>query len=291
MRRAGWLALALCTLASPSRAYDSLFERIAGDATLARLFPDYDARAEVQDGFLIGTGTERVRRLPNGQLRIERTRHYTAVRDTDNGRIASLPEPWDARAVLLVTPSLRLIMADTMLAFKRSGDGVFPDEKLSKRHDWLFKVDHTTLRATADGKRLTYATYSGNKRVGGETYDYPPDSMPLEIVALLLSIAVQRQLDTFDFDLVVPGGSTHGVRAQTHRTRDVRRFAQGYRIPKAHLTTNETLAVVDMRLASPIKYVFFPHHFYMAFSAREPWKLTMMWGGDPDENLQAFRTE
>jgi hypothetical protein len=37
--------------------------------------------------------------------------------------------------------------------------------------------------------------------------------------------------------------------------------------------------------------VFFPHHFYLAFSASEPSKLVMMWGGDPDKNLQAFRID
>ncbi|HKU36602.1 MAG TPA: hypothetical protein VJR89_00605, partial [Polyangiales bacterium] len=93
MRRSGWLALALCLSASPSHAYDSLFDRIRSDATLASVFPNSDARAQVEDGFLLGTGTESVRRLPDGRLRIERTRHYTRVRDTESGRVATLPEP------------------------------------------------------------------------------------------------------------------------------------------------------------------------------------------------------
>jgi hypothetical protein len=151
-------------------------------------------------------------------------------------------------------------------------------------------VDHTSLRASADGKHLSYQVFLGDKRVKSENYDYPADSVPLELVGLLLTVAVQRQLDTFDFALLV-GSDTHGVRAQTHRTRDLRRWAQGYRLPKSRLVANETQAVVDMRLASPIKYIFFPHHFYMAFSVREPWKLNLLWGGDPDENLQAVRVD
>ena len=284
-------ALALCLLPSPSRAYDSIFQRIGGDTTLAGLFPDSDARAEVQEGFLIGTGSEAVRHLPDGRLRIERTRHYTRVRDIESGRVANLPEAWEARSILIVSSSLRLMAADTWLHFKRSGDGVLAGEKLSERHDWLFKVDRTSLRTAPDGKHLTYQVFLGSKRVSSESYDYPTDTTPLEIVSLLLTVAVQRQLDAFDFQLLVPGGSTHGVRAQTHRTRDLRRFAEGYRVPKTRLLSNEAQAVVDMRLASPIKYVFFPHHFYMAFSVREPWKLMMLWGGDPDENLQAVRIE
>ena len=290
MRRATWVAVALCLLASPGRAYESIFDRIGNDATLSRVFPESDARAEVQEGFLLGTGTERIRHLPDGQLRIERTRVYTRVRDTDTGRIVTLPEPWLGRAVVTVSPKLRLLAADTWIQFKRSGDGVLGGEKLSERYDWVFKVDHTSLRATADGKHLSYQVFLNNKRVKSENYDYPSDSVPLELVGLLLTVAVQRQLDTFDFDLLA-GSDTHGVRAQTHRTRDIRRYAQGYRLPKTRLLSNEPLAVVDMRLASPIKYMFFPHHFYMAFSVKEPWKLNLLWGGDPDENLQAVRID
>lgn len=291
MRRPATLAmLALCLIASPSRAYESIFERIGNDSKLSRIFPESDARAEVQEGFLIGTGTETVRHLPDGRLRIERTRNYTRVRDTDTGRIATLPEPWKGRSVLTVAPNLRLLAADTWIQLKRSGDGVLGGEKLSERYDWVFKVDRISLRATPDGKQLTHQVFLGSKQVSSETYDYPRDSVPLELIGLLLTVAVQRQLDAFDFDLVV-GDDIHGVRAQTHRTRDLRKYAQGYRLPKARLVQDEPVAVVDMRLASPIKYVFFPHHFYMAFSVKEPWKLNLLWGGDPDENLQAVRID
>ena len=81
------------------------------------------------------------------------------------------------------------------------------------------------------------------------------------------------------------------MRAETHRTRDLARYAKGYRVPKSRLTPSEPTALVDMRLASPVKHLFFPHHFFMTFSVREPWKLTLLWGGDPDENLQAFRVD
>ena len=49
------------------------------------------------------------------------------------------------------------------------------------------------------------------------------------------------------------------------------------------------LAVVDAWLASPIKYLFFPHHFYLVYAAEEPEKLLALWGGDPDEHMQAVR--
>ncbi len=285
------LALALFVCASDSRADGSLFARIGKDPTLSQLFPDTIAKAEVQDGFLLGTGTERTRHLPDGRMQVDRTRRYTRVRDTESGRIATLPEPWEARSTLIMLNTLRLVSVDTRLTFKRSGDAVFSDHELSERHEWLFGVDRTQIRASKDGTKLTHQSFRGGKRVESETYDYPPDSMPLEIVGILLSVTVARKLDRFDFQLLVPGGDTHGVRAETHRTRDLRRFAKGYRVPPARLTAKELTAVVDMRLDSPVKYVFYPHHFYMAYSAAEPWKLTMMWGGDPDENLQAFRVE
>jgi hypothetical protein len=294
-RRSLWVAtagvaLALLT-AGAAAAYDSWFERVRVDAALARSFPTSESHAEVNDGFLLGTGTEVVRTQTNGNLQVERTRQYTRIRDTDTGRVATFPEPWRARSVLTVSPALRLLSADTQLFFKRSGDGVFPGSKLSERHAWLFEVDRTRLTAARDGRRLTLESYKAGKRVDSEAYDYPRDAVPLELVGMFVSIAVERRLDKFDFDLLVPGGSTHGVRAETYRTRDLTRFAKGYRVPKSRLTASEPLAVVDMRLASPVKYLFFPHHFYMAFSVREPWKLVMLWGGDPDENLQAFRLD
>jgi hypothetical protein len=83
----------------------------------------------------------------------------------------------------------------------------------------------------------------------------------------------------------------HGVRSTVTLTRDVRKEARGYRVPKDRQLAKEPLAVVDMRLASPFKYLFFPHHFYMAFSAAQPSKLMMMWGGDPEATLQAFRVD
>ncbi|HET6339761.1 MAG TPA: hypothetical protein VFG30_41405 [Polyangiales bacterium] len=277
--------------AGVTHAYDSWFERIRPERPLSRLFPASESRAEVSDGFLLGTGSEIIRPLADGRLQIERTRIYTRVRDTETGRIAPLPEPWRARSVLTVLPSLRLIGVDTQLFFKRSGDTVFQGSRLSERHDWLFKVDRTRIAASADGKRLTLESYQARKRTKSETYDYPADAIPFEVVGMFLSVAVERQLDKFDFELLLPGGSTHGVRAETHRTRDLRHYAEGYRIPKSRLVAREPLALVDLKLASPVKYVFFPHHFYMAFSIGEPWKLTMLWGGDPDENLQAFRID
>lgn len=275
----------------PGLAYESLIDRLGAKVNLGRLFPEALARASVQDGFLLGTGSERIERLPDGALRIERTRHYTQVRHPETRKLATLPRPWEVTATLTVTPDLRLSFADTRLAFHRDGDRVFPDRALSDAHDWLFKSDRSTLRSSADGKRLTRHSYLGKQQLDSDTYDYPSEAVPLEIVGLYLAVAVARRIDQFDFQLLVPGGSTHGVRAVTHRTRDVRRLAKGYRVPSRKLVSAEPLAVVDMRLSSPIKYVFFPHHFYLAFSAQEPSKLVMLWGGDPDENLQAFRID
>lgn len=277
--------------AAQGHAFTSLFERVRQDATLASGLPDSDARASVEEGLLIGIGGEKIRRLPDGRLRIDRTRRYTRIRHPETGKIFNLPEPWDGTATLFVDPSLRLISSDTRFNFKRSADNVLGDYKLSEHQAWMFENDRSVLRASKDGKSLTHTGYLGGKPVKTERYDYPPSAMPLEIVGLLLAVAIERKVDQFDFELIVPGGGTHGVRAQVHRTRDLSRFAKGYRVPKQKLQTAEPVALIDMRLASPVKYVFFPHHFYLAFSEREPWKLEMLWGGDPDKNLQAFRID
>ena len=276
--------------AAQSHAFTSLFERVRQDATLASSLPESEARATLEEGFLIGTGTERMRKMPDGKLRIDRTRHYTRIRHPETRKIVDLPQAWNATSVMIVQPSLRLVSSDTRLDFKRDADGILGDYKLSDHHSWLFESDRSVVRVSQDGKSLIRQAYLAGKQVKRESYDYPPHAMPIEIIGLFLAVAVERRVDQFDFELITPGGDTHGVRAQVHRTRDVRRYAQGYRVPSQRLVAQETLALIDMRLASPVKYLFFPHHFYLAFSEREPWKLMMMWGGDPDTNLQAFRT-
>ena len=281
--------LALFALPPLAHAFESLFVRIRLDPSLAALFTESEAHAEVQDGFLIGEGSERIRRLPDGRLSIERKRKYTAVRNTETKAVAKLPEPWSASSSVLIEPNLRLVRSDTRYDFKPSGDGVFPAGKLSDKHSWLFEKDRTLVRAVDQGRRLQRQEIQRGKVIKEDRYDYPVTSAPLEVIGLYLSVAVARGIDRFDFDLLVPGGDTHGVRSEITRTRDLTRFAEGYRVPKARLKVAEPLAVVDMRLASPFKHVFFPHHFYMAFSIENPDRLVMMWGGDPDSNLQAFR--
>jgi hypothetical protein len=271
-------------------AFDSLFSRIKADASLAQIFPDGTARADIQEGMLIGTGSEQLQHRPDGRLNVTRTRHYTSLRRPDTKQVAKLPEPWEASTSMLLEPNLRLVQAETKIRFKQAqGDALFPDYKLSEEHKWLFEADRSVIKAVEGGKKLSMQMYRQGKPVKQSTFDYPADSAPIELVGLLLSAAVARGVDKFDFQLLVPGDGTHGIRAQVHRTRDVAKFAQGYRVPKGRLKTAEALAVLDMRLASPVKYLFYPHHFFMAFSIEHPDRLMMMWGGDADTNLQAFR--
>ncbi|MEY4578831.1 MAG: hypothetical protein RL701_3534 [Pseudomonadota bacterium] len=272
-------------------AFDGLFSHVRVDRSLAAGFQDSDTEADVQDGFLIGVGRERVRRLPDGRLSIERWRRYTAVRNADTHAVAKLPEPWSVHANVLLEPTLRVIRVDTRFDFKPSGDHVFSDTTLSEKYKWLFEADHTLLRAVDQGRRLQLQSFRQGKGVKQQTYDYPVGSAPLDVVGLVLALAVQRSVDQFDFDLIAPDGSVHGIEAKVTRTRDLRGFAKGYRVPKERLVTPAPVAMVDMRLASPIKYLFFPHHFFMAFASEQPDQLLMMWGGDPDTNLQAFRRE
>jgi len=281
----------ICAYPQLAHGFDSLLHHVRLEPALANVFRDVDAYADVQDGFLIGTGSERVRHLPDGRLSIERVRHYTSVRRSDTQAVAKLPEPWEATASILLEPTLRLIRADTKLNFKRSGDSAFRDYKLSEKHAWLFESDRSLLRSVDAGRRLQLQTFQHGKLHKQDTYDYPGDAIPLEVVGMFLAVAVQRGVDRFDFNLLVPGGDIHGVRSEVTRTRDLRRFAAEYHVPRQRLVTAEPLALVDMRLASPIKYLFYPHHFYMAFSTTHADELAMMWGGDPDTNLQAFRRE
>jgi hypothetical protein len=281
----------ICACPQLAHGFDSLLQRVRPEPALANAFRDADSEADVQDGFLIGVGSERVRHLPDGRLSVERVRRYTSVRRSDTQAVAKLPEPWEATASILLEPTLRVIRIDTKLNFKRSGDAAFKDYKLSEKHAWLFEADRTLLRSVAAGRRLQLQSFQRGKLQKQDTYDYPADAIPLELVGMFLTVAVQRGVDHFDFNLLAPGGDVHGVRSQVTRTRDVRRFAVDYHVPRERLVTAQPVALVEMRLASPIKYLFFPHHFYMAFSTAHADELDMMWGGDPDTNLQAFRRE
>lgn len=287
---AALICLIVGVVPAVAAAYDSLFVRMKVDASLAAIFPDGVARADIQEGVLIGVGTEQLKHLPDGRLSVIRKRRYTSLRRPDTKQVAQLPQPWEATTTLVLEPNLRLVQADTRTKFdKQAGDALFADYKLSEEHKWLFESDHSVLKAVEGGRKLQQQRFLKGKGVKQQTIDYPADSAPIDTIGLYLSAAVARGVDRFDFQLLVPGDGTHGIRAQVHRTRDVSQFAKGYRLPKARLRADETLAVLDLRLASPVKYLFYPHHFFMAFSVAHPDQLLMMWGGDADTNMQALR--
>lgn len=289
---AALVCLIACAVPAFAAAYDSLFVRLRADASLATIFPEGIARADIQEGMLIGTGSEQIKHLPNGRLSMIRKRHYTSLRRLDTQQVAQLPQPWEATTTLTLEPNLRLVQADTRVKFdKQAGDALFPNYKLSDEHKWLFESDHSVLKAVDGGRKLQMQLFLAGKGVKQKTIDYPADSAPIDVISLYLSAAVARGVDRFDFQLLVPGDGTHGIRAQVHRTRDVSKFAEGYRLPRARLQADEPLAVLDMRLASPVKYLFYPHHFFFAFSVAHPEQLHMMWGGNADTNLSAFRRE
>lgn len=185
---------------------------------------------------------------------------------------------------------MRLISADTRLAFHRSIDAsvgyAFTEEKAE-----FFEQDHMRVEANAAGDRLTRSTWLAGKGVKRESYDYPTDAVPMEIASFVLAAAVKNRVQQFNFDVLLPGGATHGVRSQIFRTRDVSRFTRGYSVPFKQLRFDGEYAVIEMRLASPIKRVFFPHKIYLAYASEDPATVFGLWGGDPDEPFQVVRKD
>ncbi len=279
-------ALLLCSV--PGAAFESLLPRLPRGGRLSALIGDTQARAVVRDGPLLGEGVERTELLGDGTLRVTRSRTYTQARRPDSGRLVALPEPWRIRSTLLLSPSLRLLRADTTLELHRSADRAlrYPlSEKLSE----LFEQDRVSLRAAARGASLVRTLYLRGRRTDRSSYAYPRDAIPLDIISLVLAIAVRNRVERFDYQLLLPDGSSHGVRARVYRTRDPTPFARDYRLPVGSLRLGAELAIVDMSLASPIKHLFYPHHFYFVYASDDPAKLLALWGGDPDEPLYAFR--
>jgi hypothetical protein len=287
--RCGLSCAVVLALSSSAFAFDSLFRHVGKEAPLAELFKDSDAYAEVQHGVMLGTGRETWTRLPNGGLRIERSWRYTRARHPEHGTVHALPDPWVATGTLELTKNLRLVRSDTTTKFHKSADGVLDGYVISEEYDRLFEWNRASTVASKDGKSLTRITRLNDEIVDEDTYDYEPDAIPLELAGFYLSVAVHKKIDKFDFELLVPGGGQHGVRVEVHRTRDTRRYAQEYRLSKRYLDPQMDLAIVDMRLASPVKKFLFPYHFYMVFAAEDPTRLEMAWGGDPDDPMHALR--
>ncbi len=278
----------LLACASIALAFDLLFSRVRTDHAWSELYASGEAQAYVRDGWLMGQGTERVVREIGGQLRIVQERTYTRAKHPKTGKLVTLPEPWQIRATLVLSPALRLVSVDTTLELHRSIDqamGFAFSDKLKDLFDW----QQVRVRASADGRELVRSTFRAGQKVETTRMDYDRDTIPIEIVGTVLPLALRTHLDTFEFDLMLPTGALHRVRARVLRTRDLTHFAQGYPLPADQLHFEGELAVVDLWLASPFKYVFFPHHFYFVYAREHPTVLLAFWGGDPEQHLQAMR--
>ena len=290
LRRSAAAAGALLLLAvdaSPGAA----LEPAAATPTIAQwLFRPGEASAEVQDGLLLGRGYERIEHTGSGGLRVLRTRTYRRFRDLGSHRVVALPEPWSVRSTLELTASLRLRSAETVLSFHRSIDRALGRNASNEDLAPLFAWDRLQVRANAVGTKLHATTLLARRIVSEERYDYPPNGVPLEIVDMVMSLAVVQRRGDFEFELLLADGTAHGVSAHVHRVRDPSRFARGYEVPRKRFRdTGHELAIVDTWLSSPFKSLFFPHHFYFMFESGRPSELLAIWGGDPDEHLQAFR--
>lgn len=284
------LLLAAHVLVGPTRAraHADLYEQLPADGSWAAMFDGTDARARVKDGLLIGLASERAARLPDGNLQVRRDKTYYRVKHPKTGKVVKLPDPWRVHATLVLTPALRLLRARTTVHFPTSIDRAldYPfSEELGQYFDW----DEARTTASQGGTRLTLTLLKHGAVLRTESYDYEPDDIPIEIIGLALGPAIQRRIDHFDFDLLLPDGSTHGVRADVHRVNQLAPYAKGYPIPKSLLSIGGPKAVVTMRLSSPLKYLLFPYKFYLVYDADDPADVLALWGGKPDEHLQAFK--
>jgi len=269
-------------------AFEELLERLPSPGRRSELFAGRVARAQVKDGLLIGKGQEQCEMLGDGRLSVVRTRTYHRAKHPETGRVVALTQPWQVRSTLVLSPALRLIETETRTEFHRSIDKAM-GYPFSEKFEKLFEWDRAHTVASRKGDALTRTLTLGGRTVDRDTYDYARDAIPLEIVGLVLAHAVKNRMPNFDFELLLPGGDTHGIHSRVHRTRDIARFTKGYPVALPKTALDGELAVVDMWLASPVKRVFFPHHFYLVYESDDPADVVGLWGGDPDQHLQAVR--
>jgi len=283
------VVLALLVPAWSGRAFDPLLPKLARSGQLTAIFGTSDSRARVRDGFLVGLGTEHTELRSDGVFVVTRVRTYTSAIHPQTGKRAALPEPWHVRSTLEVSAGLRLLRVETTLELHKSADRAL-GYPLSEKLEELFAWNRGVMRAIASGKKLDRTLYRDGHLTSHASFDYAEQAVPLDIVSIVLSAAIKRRIDNFDFQLLLPDGATHGVRSVVHRTRDLRRFQRGYRLqPGRFATPDDELAVADLSLASPVKHLFYPHHFYFVYAAHDPATLLAVWGGDPDAPLTAFR--
>jgi hypothetical protein len=256
----------------------------------AQLFVDAEAHGSVRDGALIGRGSERVQRLPGGGLRVERLRDYDRVQDPKTSKIVTLPKRWHASVWFELTPELRLRRSEMTLAFDRSIDRALGRVASNDDFAWLFEFDRMSIISAAHGSVLQFVTTREGRVVKRDSYDYPAGTIPIELASMAVAVELWRRRERFEFDVILPGGDVHGVEAKVTRARDVAAFARGYPVPLPALgRLRGELALVDMRLASPFKRLFFPHHFYFVYAWAHPELLLAAWGGDPDVPMLALR--
>ena len=260
----------------------------------AQLFHAGEVHGQVRDGGLWGSGYEHVDRLSDGGLRVVRVRDYDRLTDPKSKRIVTLPEAWQVRATLVLSPQLRLRRSDTTFAFHRSVDRALGYDASHDELAWLFESNRVVVNADRAGSALTLLAMSDGRVIRRDHYAYPRDAVPIELTSLAVSVQLVRRVSRFEFDVLLPGGDTHGVKAVVHRAADPTPFTRGYRLPAPALAllkqTREGLAIVDLYLASPFKRIVFPHHFYFVYAYAAPDTLLSAWGGDPDEPMLAFQT-
>lgn len=288
------IACGLVIAAGDAGAADVPIAHLPRGGEWAKLFDGTQPRAELRDGPFRGHGHERRQMLPDGGLRAMRVKVYTHVEHPDTHRVVKLKDRWTVTSVMDLTPALRLARETVRLDFRKSIDEVLGGYKFTEEHDDFFEWDEMRVRAQAGGTKLARTQILRGKVVEDEVYDYGADDVPMEIVGLVLSAAVKRGLREFDFDLLVPGGSTHGVHAVMHTTRDMRPYGRGYGFPRRlqdRLKATQEIALLEMRLASPVKYLLYPHKFYLAYERAAPQNVVAFWGGEPGKHLYAFRTE
>ena len=279
-----WLALLALAVPASVAAHDALLRQLPHDGDFTAMFTAAVAHARVQDGLLIGDGREETQRLPDGRLRLLRFKTYRYARRPDTDKLVPLSPPWRIRSEVELDSRLRLVRDHTQLDLHP-----VPDEAIARHFAPLFALTESLTQANAAGTQLTRVTHNNGRVVERQRYPYPRDAVPIEIVGAVVAFAVAQGIDRFEFDVLLPGGATHGVEADVHHVHSVAAFVEDYAVPVAQVDRQGPLAVVDLRLSSPFKYLFYPHHVYMAYDARDPSRLIALWGGDPDENLQAFR--
>lgn len=275
--------LTLVFAAGTARAEGPLSAQLPKKTNLAKLIGEHSGKALVKDALLYGSVSAKTTLLKSGGLRLVKKKVYDRVQHPETGKIYKLKDKWTVDYKWEVNSRLRIVSGIVRKKMYRSIEktlGGFPFfEEYSKYLDW------DEWRTTSNKNQTVLSTQKvlGGKVTDSESFEYEPNAVPIPVLELALAAAARHGLTSFDLDVLLPDGSAHGLDVTARSSKNLASVNGEYPFPasvRKMLKLDHPATVFEIRLSSPVKRLFYPHRFYLAY-AKSSRNFLGFWGGKP----------